>query len=115
MARKRSRRHRGQKRWNKTRKSIQNAPQTPLQPIDDKNIRLYGKFSSSDFENDNDIISKCEQVIQSDITVEKKITALREILNIPQRRLFSTHTPSLSADVSPTSGQEQLANVSQTS
>ena len=119
MARKRSRhRHKKQNMAKQYSRTLRNhIPQTPGQPIDDKNTRLYGKFSSSDFDDNaiTHLISKCEYIINKGGNNYNKITKLREILNIPQRRLFSTHTPSLSADVSPTSGQEQLANELQTS
>lgn len=117
--RKRSRRHRGQKKWNITqnRKSIQNAPQTPHQSINEDTIQHYNNFSRSDFDDTaiTNLISKCKYIINKDEDNYNKITELREILNIPQRRLFSTRSPSLSADVSPTLGQDQLVNVSQTS
>ena len=111
MAIKRSR-HKNRTR-NKNRTLRNRIPQTPHQSINEDNIPHYKNFNRSDFDDTaiTNLISKCKYIINKDEDNYNKIHELREILNIPQRRLFSTHTPSLSADVYPTSGQEQLANV----
>ena len=117
--RKRSRRHRGQKRnitqrkSQTSHKSVENIPQTPYQPINVEKIPHYKSFSHSDFDDAAiNTIEKCKDIINNNDDSYKKITKLREILNIytPQRRLLQSTPQSSREDVSPTSGQEQLAN-----
>ncbi len=118
--RKRSRRHRGQKmnitqrKSQTSHKSVGNIPQTPHQPINVEKIPHYKSFSHSDFDDAAIIntIEKCKDIINKDDDSYTKIIKLREILNIytPQRRLLQSTPQSSREDVSPTSGQEQLAN-----
>ena len=95
------------KRSGRTRRKT---PKTPKTPKNDEHIPHYAHFSPEDYKISN-TIRQCKEILNDEnIDDIEKISKMQKIFNLnirPRQIIYK----SSGVDASPTSGQEQVANV----